>query len=174
MRMITVEELAAELAALRRRVDLSESVLAIQAMKARYADLVDQRFSKGTVVDRTTLVRVADGIASMFTPDGVWDGGPGLGVSVGRQAITQQLCDTPFSFSRHFFVNPRIVVDGETATGRWDLLSPCRRTSGGSYWVCGIEDDVYKRIGGVWLHHSMKLATVVMTPVGEGWTKIFV
>ena len=172
--MVTVDELAAEVAALRRRVDLSESVLEIQAMKARYADLVDQRFSKGAVVDPANLDRVAHEIAAMFTLDGVWDGGPGLGISIGRPAIARQLCDTTFSFSRHFFVNPRIVVDGEKATGRWDLLSPCRRASGGSFWVCGIEDDEYRQIDGTWLHQSMRFTTVVMTPVDEGWTKIFI
>jgi hypothetical protein len=69
-------------------------------------------------------------------------------------------------------MNPRIDVDGETAGARWDLLSPCRRADGSSFWMCGYEDDEYARIDGVWLHRSMKLTTVFMTPVGEGWTRI--
>jgi hypothetical protein len=77
-------------------------------------------------------------------------------------------------FSRHFFMNPLIDVDGDTARGRWDLLSPCRRADGGSYWMSGYEDDEYAYVDGVWLHRSMKLTTVFMTPVGEGWTKVFV
>jgi hypothetical protein len=40
--------------------------------------------------------------------------------------------------------------------------------------MCGYEDDQYARIDGLWLHRSMKLTTVTMTPVGEGWTRIFV
>src|SRR5271163_5647 len=45
--MATVEELGAELDLLTRRVEATESVLAIHALKARYAGLVDERFSKG-------------------------------------------------------------------------------------------------------------------------------
>jgi hypothetical protein len=40
--------------------------------------------------------------------------------------------------------------------------------------MCGYEDDEYIRTAGVWLHRSMKLTTVFMSPVGEGWTKILV
>ena len=77
--MTTVAELSAEVAALRLRVESSESVLAIQSLKARYGELIDQRFSTGAVVDDDSLIRIADAVASLFTPDGVWDGGPGLG-----------------------------------------------------------------------------------------------
>jgi len=171
--MVTVEELAAELDALRRRVTFSESVLAIQALKARYGELVDERFSKGTIVDAKTLERVADTIAALFTADGVWDGGPGLGTATGRRAIAARLRETTLTFSRHFFMNPRIDVEGDRATARWDLLSPCRRADGTSYWMCGYEDDDYACVDGVWLNRSMRLTTVFMAPVGEGWDKVF-
>lgn len=172
--MVTIDELAAEVAALQRRVAGSESVLAIQALKARYGALVDQRFSAGTVVDAAALADVADAVAALFAPDGVWDGGPGLGRAQGRPAIAARLRAPTLDFSRHFFLNPRIDVDGDTATGRWDLLSPCRRTDGTSYWMCGYEDDRYVHVDGRWLHLSMTLTTVFMAPVGEGWTRIFV
>ena len=172
--MTTIEELANEIAALRQRVHSSESVIAIQDLKARYGQLVDQRFSKGAVVDPETLRHVADNVAALFTADGVWDGGPGLGAATGRRAIAERLRETTLTFSRHFFMNPRIEVDGDTARARWDLLSPCRRPDGTSYWMSGFEDDEYVRVEGVWLHHSMKLTTVFMTPVGEGWTRVFV
>jgi SnoaL-like domain len=174
--MATIEELGAEVAALRTRVDSSESVLAIQAMKARYGDLVDRRFSAGSVIDPDALAHIAEAVAALFTADGVWDGGPSLGVATGRRAIAHQLREPTLTFSRHFFMNPRIDVDsdGVTARGRWDLLSPCRRADGTSYWMSGFEDDEYARVDGDWLHRSMKLTTVFMTPVGEGWTKILV
>jgi len=171
--MVTVEELAAEVDALRQRVTVSENVLAIQALKARYGELVDERFSKGTIVDAKTLERVADTIAALFTADGVWDGGPGLGTATGRRAIAAALRETTLTFSRHFFMNPRIEVEGDRATARWDLLSPCRRADGTSYWMCGYEDDEYACVDGVWLIRSMRLTTVFMTPVGEGWAKVF-
>ncbi len=173
--MITVEELAAEVAALQQRVAASESVLAIQKLKANYGELVDRRFAAGAVVDPTTLAHVAEDVAALFTPGGVWDGGPGLGKATGRRAIAARLRDPTLIFSRHFFLNPRIDVDvdDDTARARWDLLSPCRRSDGTSYWMCGYEDDEYARLDGVWLHRAMKLTTVFMTPVGEGWTRVF-
>ncbi|HVC71003.1 MAG TPA: nuclear transport factor 2 family protein [Acidimicrobiales bacterium] len=174
--MVTVDELAVEVAALQKRVAASESVLALQGLKARYGGLVDQRFSAGAVVDATTLASVADAVAALFAPDGVWDGGPGLGTALGRSAIAARLRDPTLTFSRHFFLNPRIdvAIDGDTATGRWDLLSPCRRADGTSYWMCGYEDDEYVRTDEGWLHRSMTLTTVFMAPVGEGWTRVFV
>ncbi|HTT85902.1 MAG TPA: nuclear transport factor 2 family protein, partial [Acidimicrobiales bacterium] len=172
--MGSVDDLAAEVAALRRRVEVSEGVLAIQALKARYGELVDMRFRRGSVVDAPELARIAHGIAALFTPDGVWDGGPGLGRAVGRPEIAERLGQPTLRFSRHFFMNPRIEVevrgDGDTgagamagsatatatatATARWDLLSPCRRADGTSYWMSGYEDDEYALVDGVWLCRS--------------------
>ncbi|MGA2519363.1 MAG: nuclear transport factor 2 family protein [Acidimicrobiales bacterium] len=174
--MGSLEDLMTEVAALRTRVAVTEGVLAVQALKARYAELVDLRFSGGDVVDADTLRAVAEAVAALFTPDGVWDGGPSLGAVVGRDAIAARLADPTLVFSRHLFVNPRITVDagGVTATGRWDLLSPCRRPDGSSYWMCGYENDEYALIDGAWLHRSMKLTTVFMSRVGGGWTKILV
>jgi SnoaL-like protein len=171
--MTTLEELAAEVAALRQRVEASESVLAICDLKARYGTLVDGRFSAGAVVDPGPLAAAAQAAAALFTVDGTWDGGPGLGRATGRSEIAARLAAPTLDFSRHFFMNPRIEVDGPTARGHWELLSPCRRPDGTSYWMSGYEDDVYACVDGTWLHRSMTLTTVFMAPVAEGWTKIF-
>jgi hypothetical protein len=172
--MPTIEELAHELDTLRRRVDGTESVLAIQSLKARYGELVDRRFSGGEVVDAPTLGGLADEAADLFTEDGTWDGGPGLGVATGRPAIADRLRRPTLTFSRHFFLKPRIEVDGDRATARWDLLAPCRRSDGTSYWMAGYEDDEYRRVDGEWLHRSMRLTTIFMSPVGDGWSRILV
>ena len=58
--MATIEELAIEIASLRQRVNASESVLEIQKLKARYGQLVDQRFSAGAVVDLVGLVALLE------------------------------------------------------------------------------------------------------------------
>ena len=184
--MGSVDDLAAEVAALRRRVEVSEGVLAVQALKARYGELVDMRFRRGSAVEDSELARIAHDIAALFTTDGVWDGGPALGRAVGRQEIADRLRRPTLRFSRHFFMNPRIEVEpgggaeagadarSATATARWDLLSPCRHADGTSYWMSGYEDDEYVLVDGVWLCRSMTLTTVFMTPLTEGWTKVFV
>jgi hypothetical protein len=168
------EDIAAQLADVRRRLWSAEAVLAVQALKARYGALVDERFALGSVIEMGALARLADRIAALFTEDGVWDGGPGLGAVTGRKAIAERLRTPTLDFSRHFFANPRIDVDPAEATARarWDLLSPCRRPDGSSWWMCGYEDDEYVSVDGTWLHRSMRLTTVFMAPVGEGWDRI--
>ena len=170
----TPQELVAEVAELRRRLAVAESVLAIQAMKARYGELVDRRFVAGALADGATLAVVTEAAAALFSADGTWDGGPGLGVVRGRAAIAARLRDSTLAFTRHFFVNPRITVeeDGVRATGRWDVLSPCRRRDGRSYWMSGYEDDEYLQVDGAWLHRSMRLTTVFMVPVAGGWDPV--
>lgn len=171
--MTTIEELAAELAALRARVDATEAVLAIQAMKARYGELVDRRFSRGAMLDDATVGALAEEIASLFTEDGTWDGGRALGVARGRAEIAARLRSSTLTFSRHFFLKPLIVVDGDRAEGRWDILSPCTTPDGRPHWMCGYEDDVYERgADGAWRHRSMTLTTVFMAPADEGWRRI--
>ena len=160
------------MAALRARVESAESILQILDLKARYGELVDQRFARGRPVDTEILGSVARAAAELFTPDGVWDGGPGLGRHEGRVAIASRLAEPTLDFSRHLFAKPRIQVDGDEARGRWDLLSPCRRSDGSSWWMCGFEDDEYARMDNAWLHSSMKLTTVFMARVEPGWETI--
>jgi len=157
---------------LERRLDAAESVLAIQDLKARYAAVVDARFAKGSVVTRPALDDLARRAAELFCEDGVWDGGPGLGVARGRAEIATRLATPTLVFSRHFFVTPRIAVAGDRATGRWELLSPCTDAEGAALWMAGAEDDVYRRVDGEWLHESMTLTTYFVSPAGEGWPRI--
>jgi hypothetical protein len=157
---------------LERRLDAAESVLAIQELKSHYGALVDARFTRGAVVDPVTLGQLARRTAELFCEDGTWDGGPGLGVARGRDEIAARLAEPTIVFSRHFFVSPRITVDGDRATGRWELLSPCTRPDGTSLWMAGAEEDVYRRVDGRWLHESMALTTYFVAPAGEGWSRI--
>jgi len=165
--------LADEVASLRSRLDRTESVLAIQALKARYAELVDRRFRHGQVVEASELAEAAAAAASLFSEDATWDGGPTLGQVVGRAAIAERLRDTTLVFARHLFVAPQIRIeedDPDRARGRWQLLSPHRRRDGRDHWMCGIEDDEYERVDGVWLHRSMRLTTILVAPADGAWT----
>ncbi len=169
---MTDDGLTARMDRLERRLDRAESTLALHDLKARYGELVDARFARGVTVDPDHLAELAHRAASLFTEDGVWDGGPTLGVARGRDEIAVRLAAPTLVFSRHLFVKPRLEVDGDHATGRWDLLSPCTRPDGTSLWMAGYEDDVYARVDGVWLHRSMALTTLFVSPAGTGWPKI--
>ena len=168
------EDLRAEVAELRARVEGTEAVLAIQRLKARYAELVDSRFVGGAVADGATLARVTDAAAELFTEDGVWDGGPALGRAEGRAEIAGRLQRPTLTFARHFFVAPTIEVDGDRATGRWQLLSPCIGRDGEAFWMSGWEDDEYARdADGVWRHTRMTMTPVFTAPNPAGWGRIF-
>ena len=74
--MPTIEELAEELASLRTRVETSESILQIHALKARTPTWSTGGSRKGRSSIRTRSPALRD-IADLFTPDGVWDGDRG-------------------------------------------------------------------------------------------------
>ena len=155
------------------RLERVESVLAIQDLKARYAELVDRRYRDGQVAEPSVVSEAAEAAARLFTEDATWDGGPRLGRVVGRAAIAERLRQTTLRFARHYFVAPRIVLDDRDpgrARGRWELLSPCRDRKGRDFWLCGVEEDEYERVGGAWLHRSMSMTPVVTAPSEGPWT----
>ena len=108
----------AELAALRARLEALEAAEAIRRLKARYAELVDSRYEGGGPRPPEALARIAGEIAELFTDDAVWDGGGGLGVQRGHEAIRARMAEPTLLFSRHYFVNPAIEVTGDRARAR--------------------------------------------------------
>jgi hypothetical protein len=168
------DELRDRVEALERRLRAAEDVLAIERLKARYAHLVDARYARGRVVDAAKLEALARQIAELFTEDGVFDGGSALGVARGRDAIAARMREPTLLFSRHYFVAPQIHVEGERASGRWELLAPCTTKDGRPHWMAGVEDDDYRKLDGRWLHRSMKLSVVFYAPHATGWEKVFI
>jgi len=160
---------AAELAALRARVEALEAAEAVRRLKARYAELVDARYAGGGPLPAEQLAPLAAQIAALFTEDAVWHAGGRLGVCRGRDEIRARMAEPTLLFSRHYFVNPAIEVEGARARARWELLAPCTLRDGRPAWMAGVEDDEYARVGGLWLHSSMKLTVHFLAPHAEGW-----
>jgi hypothetical protein len=155
--------------AVEARLRAVEDVQAIQRLKAHYAELVDRRYVGGRPREGPALHEIACEIAALFTEDAVWDGGPTLGRCEGRDAIYARMREPTLAFSWHFFLKPRIQVDGDTATARWDILSPCTTRDGRPHWLVGTEDDRYRRVGDAWLHSRMSLSVVFLAPHETGW-----
>lgn len=164
-------DLAAAVAALGARVGALEDAEAIRALKARYAELVDGRYGADGPRPQAELAPLADAIAALFTEDAVWDGGPGLGVQRGRPAIRERMAQPTLLFSRHYFVNPRIELAGDEARARWELFAPCTLRDGRPAWMTGVEDDVYTRVEGAWLHRRMRLTVHFVAPHERGWSR---
>jgi hypothetical protein len=160
-----------DLSALAARVSALEDAEAIRRLKARYAELVDARYEKTGPKPAGELARLAGEIALLFAEDAVWDGGAGLGLCTGREAIRARMAEPTLLFSRHYFVNPQIEVDGDRARARWELLAPCTMRDGRPAWMAGAEEDEYARIGGVWLHQRMALSVHFFAPHERGWAR---
>ena len=155
--------------ALEARLARVEAEQEIQRLKARYGALVDARYDREGPRPRAELEPLARQIAELFTRDAVWDGGAGLGLCRGRDAIRERFLEPTLRFSWHYFVKPRIEVEGERARGSWDLLAPCTTRDGVASWLAGVEEDEYARVEGRWLHSSMKLRVVFFAPHERGW-----
>jgi hypothetical protein len=159
---------------LERRLAAVESVQEIERLKARYAELVDARYSRGAVVAPARLTELAGQIAELFSEDAVWDGGRALGLARGRTEIAARMREPTLLFSWHYFLKPRIEVAGDSARARWDILSPCTTKDGRPHWMAGFEDDGYRKVDGRWLHQHMKLTVVFLSPHATGWEKVLV
>ena len=155
--------------ALEMRLARLEAEEEIRRLKARYGALVDARYGRDGPRPRAEIEPLAREIAALFTEDAVWDGGAGLGLCRGRDAIRERFLEPTLRFSWHYFVKPCIEVDGARARGTWDLLAPCTTRDGVASWMAGVEDDEYARVDGRWLHAAMKLRVVLFAPHSQGW-----
>jgi hypothetical protein len=164
-------QLEKRIALLEGRLARVEDVQAIHNLKSRYGQLADARYGPKGVVERADLERIADDVVALFHADAVWDGGGGLGVSRGHAEIRARFLEPTLKFSWHYFVKPRIEVDGDRAKGTWDILAPCTSRDDRALWMAGSEDDEYVKQDGVWLHQSMKLHVAFMAPHDRGWAR---
>src|SRR5262245_46512608 len=100
--------------ALEQRLARFEDVEAIHRLKAKYAEYCDNGYN-------------ADGMASLFVEDGVWEGNK-FGVHHGREAIRKHIENFKpvILWALHFMICPVIDVapDGQSARGQWYLFEP--------------------------------------------------
>ena len=166
------EPLLARIESLERRLRAVDDVQAIHRLKARYAHAVDARTPRRGERSQDVVDAAARRVAALFTEDGVWDGGKALGVATGREEIFERLRKPSVRFAWHYFVKPDIEVDGDQARGTWDILSPCTTAEGRAMWMAGVEHDTYTRVADEWLHRSMRLEVVFMSPYEVGWGEV--
>lgn len=142
------------------RVQELEDIEAIRRLKVRYAQLCDANYDP-------------DGLAELFTEDGVWDGGD-FGVYRGREAIRAFYAgiSKQFSFAIHYMIGHLIDIDpsSKEATGSWYLLLPAT-ADGRAVWLALTYNDRYRKVDGRWLFSLVKLNLAFMTPFESGWVK---
>lgn len=140
-----------------------EAVEEIKQLKARYCELCDANYEP-------------DGLAALFLPDGVWDGGKSFGRQEGRAAIRSffQGISGTIRFAAHLVLNPIIEVqNADAATGKWRLIMPCTavRDDGTpeARWLLSAYDETYARHDGRWLFRTLDLTVNFYSPHLTGW-----
>ncbi len=140
-----------------------EAIEEIKQLKAYYCALCDAEYDP-------------EGLAALFVPDGVWDGGPSFGRHEGREAIRTFFrgISGTIRFAAHLVLNPMIEVQSaDAATGKWRLIMPCTvaRDDGTpeARWLLSAYDEVYARYEGRWLFRSLALTVNFYAPHLAGW-----
>lgn len=146
---------------LAERVQRLEDIEAIRRLKIRYARYCDDHHNP-------------DGIASLFSKNGVWDGGK-VGCYAGRAAIREffALQGPRITFSMHYILGHAIDIDpsGHTAKGTWNLLM-LATIHGRAYWLfCDYADD-YVQVDGQWLFQHVRVRVHAVAPYEVGWAPI--
>lgn len=148
------------MASLEDRLQVIEDIEAIRRLKLAYADRCDDGYDP-------------DGLAALFTEDGVWDGGP-HGTARGRDEIRAlwEATGQHASFAVHYITNHVVDVDasGETARGSCSLWEPIT-LDGEAMWASVRYAERYRKVDGRWLVAEMKLDNVFCTPFDKGWER---
>lgn len=142
-----------------RRIEALEEV---RLLKARYCDLCDAGYP-------------ADELCSLFTDDGVWDGGE-MGVFRGKVAIHQFFTNMPnvMSMAIHHVTNSAVEIssDAQTAIGRWYLLQTATMAnSNEAVWLAATYEDKLVHTAAGWRFQQVDLQSRFYTSYQEGWAK---
>ena len=149
---------------LEARLRRLEDIETIKQLKAMYCRYCDDGYD-------------ADGIASLFTEDAVWDGGRTFGRAEGRDGIHRHFrgAGQRVTIARHQVMNPIIEIDPadpDLATGHWLLFQPC--TDNGpdgerAVWLAATYADRYRRVDDGWLIAETLIDVAFFTPFDAGW-----
>ncbi|MGE0373475.1 MAG: nuclear transport factor 2 family protein [Gammaproteobacteria bacterium] len=132
----------------------------IKQLKHRYCAFCDDNYNP-------------EGISSLFSEDGVWDGGV-FGRATGRSGIREFFSNvsTKVKFANHYVTNPIIEVDSDVASGRWDLWQPMvMEGDGGALWLVAKYKEQYVRAAEGWLFRSLELDIRALSPYEDGFAK---
>jgi hypothetical protein len=162
-----------------RRLQRLEDAEEIRRLKALYGEYWDAGW---------TTSGSGQGLASLFTEDGVWDGRPVISdVLQGHQAIAEH-CEAFVRFnthtaegeerehpslSMHMTSNPRIDLDGDRAQATFiGFLTTADPDRDQAYWCGGRYVDDLVRTADGWRFSRVRFHYAFFTPFdGQGWVK---
>lgn len=158
-------------ALLEQRVARLEAIDAIRRLKAQYAALADQKYTRCYALQPDPVMHdVARQQAECFTEDAVWQGGDGFGSDlVGRAAIEQWFRRSPWRVALHYYTGERIdVIDADRAEATWRLWQiALRDDSGRGVLLAAITAEQYARgSDGAWRISHMCFEQLHMVETG--------
>ncbi len=161
-------------ASIEDRLRQVEDYEAIRQLKAFYAKCADSKYTDDhrrkpqPEIDAITRHQVD----AVFTDDAIWDGGQQFGEIEGRNAIYDHLRAGRWSFSMHYFLNPHIELDGDSAHATWMLWQPCTLEDGDrSMLMSATTEDDYVRMPTGWRLQRYRFVLKFLTPHDEPWSK---
>lgn len=147
---------------LEKRLQLQEDIAAIIQLKASYCRAADCGWDR----EKPDIQRVA----ALFVKDGVWDAGPSFSRLEGREEIRNYFEAKQHPFGLHTVSNPIIHVNGDQATGQWQLLCPSIIENNQNVWIGGIYDDAFIRTEKGWLFTSIRVTIAFSSEAAPGFT----
>lgn len=156
------------------RLHRLEAAEEIRWLKAYYAQVCDDKYDAAHRLRPQDEIdaMVAPMVARVFAADAVWDASSaGAAPLRGQNAILARMRTSPWTFAMHYYVNPMIAVDGDTATARWMLWEPCTSgETGQAMWMSAINHDTYVRTAVGWQIQTYHVRYRFLTPFGAPWT----
>jgi hypothetical protein len=150
-----------ELEELAARLTRIEDIEAIKQLKALYCEICDDDHNP-------------ERITTVFSEDGVWEG-RGIGKAEGHAEIRAlfERFQKLITFSQHMTMNPRIAVDGDTATGTWYFFGPFTFAEGNqAKWQATRYREDYVKVDGEWKIKHLRIAGPGMSADYEtGWAR---
>src|SRR3954451_6847766 len=83
--------------------------------------------------------------------------GPHRGAGPDPPWVRQGIRRRPQWGAMHAVTNPRILIEGDEATGTWYLLDCVTHAQENALKVLGVYDETYRRVDGTWRMSSMTL-----------------
>ena len=149
-----------------QRLQRLEDIFAIQKLKRTYIDLVNGGWDRPTHDYRK--------IPELWIEGGSFDARPQAYLAVGheqlRDCFKQSHEASPFAI--HYMTNPVIEVDGDSASGHWEVLVTITLNKDEAFLWMGVNDDRYVRTPQGWRFKSVKCTCAAFTPYQVGWGKM--
>lgn len=113
-----------------------------------------------------------EAVANLFVEDAVWDASPIFPIQKGRDAIRSHIkVFTAMPFAMHNAVNPVIEVNGDSATGTFNIIVMVTSAEQQAYWVFAMYDDTFVRTPEGWRFKKLRATVTAYAPYETGWAK---